>query len=404
MRIGILTFYKVDNFGANLQAVSTYYKLIKQGHTPVLIYYESQSSLNHRTKNQNVQSKEHLIFLEKTVPNQTTIRHNGDDIMKTIHAHDIQAIIIGSDAVLQHHPLLARIRKGKRKPLYIVKTLPETTFPNCFWGIGIDHSVPIAMMSVSSQNSEYKLFSTSLKQKMKEALMHISYISVRDDWTKKMLHTIYNGFDIQVTPDPVFSFNQNAGQFIPSEAKTRQKYALPDKYALISLHKQDLSEQQLYELKTGFLQYGIECIALAMPAGIRFKHPFNQEIAIPLPPEDWYALLKYASAYVGSNMHPIVVCLHNAVPCFSIDNWGTKDFWGHHKNDGSSKVYHILKTFGLQDYIAPINTHGCNAVPSYIINKIRTFPKDHVLLKSQEMTSLYEKMMAEILRCLESRC
>lgn len=65
MRIGILTFYKVDNFGANLQAVSTYYKLIKQGHTPVLIYYESQSSLNHRTKNQNVQSKEHLIFLEK---------------------------------------------------------------------------------------------------------------------------------------------------------------------------------------------------------------------------------------------------------------------------------------------------------------------------------------------------
>ena len=35
MNIGILTFYKVNNFGANLQAVSTYYNLIKKGHTPV---------------------------------------------------------------------------------------------------------------------------------------------------------------------------------------------------------------------------------------------------------------------------------------------------------------------------------------------------------------------------------
>ena len=36
MKIGVLTFLHVANFGANLQATSTYYYLINQGHTPIL--------------------------------------------------------------------------------------------------------------------------------------------------------------------------------------------------------------------------------------------------------------------------------------------------------------------------------------------------------------------------------
>ena len=82
-----------------------------------------------------------------------------------------------------------------------------------------------------------------------------------------------------------------------------------------------------------------------MPVGIRFKHPFAYEIGIPLPVLNWYGLIKYASAYVGSNMHPIIVSLHNGTPCYSIDYWGTTDFWGNHLDDGSSKVAHILKVF-----------------------------------------------------------
>lgn len=401
MRIGILTFYKVDNFGANLQAVSTYYNLIEKGHTPFLIHYESEESQNRKLKNQSIQSKEHLNFLEKFIPNQTEVCHASNDIINAIQKYNIEAIIIGSDAVVQHHPIWARIHKGKRKPFYITKTLPETTFPNSFWGIGIPETIPMAMMSVSSQNSEYKLFSKSLKEKMRKALTRMKYISVRDEWTQKMIHIIANDLNIPITPDPVFAFNQNAGQFIPSESEIRKKYSLPQKYVLVSLHSQSLSEQQLSELKSAFEEKGIECIAFTMPTGIKFKHPFKKQIDIPLPPEDWYALLKYASAYVGSNMHPIVVCLHNAIPCFSIDHWGTRNFWGHHKNDGSSKVNHILKVFGLQDYIVPIDIDYCSVSPSYIVEKIISFPKKEVLLKSKEMTDTYEKMMSKILTYLK---
>lgn len=403
MKIGILTFYKVNNFGANLQAVSTYYNLMAKGHIPVLIYYESKESLNRKQRNNNAQSQEHLKFLERITPNQTEVCHNGADITVAIQKYNIEAIIIGSDAVVQHHPLLARIRKGRRKPFYITKTLPETTFPNCFWGIDIVESIPLAMMSVSSQNSEYKFFSKSLKDKMKKALTRMKYISVRDEWTKKMFQTISNSIDVQITPDPVFAFNKNAGQFIPTEAEIRKKYSLPNKYVLVSLHTQSLSEQQLIKLKTEFAERGLECIAFTMPTGIKFKHPFKKEINIPLPPEDWYGLLKYTSAYVGSNMHPIVVCLHNGVPCFSIDHWGTRDFWGHHKNDGSSKVNDILKIFGLQEYIASIDGEKCCVDSSYIVNKIESFPKQNVLVKSKEMTSLYEKMMDNIISRLQDK-
>lgn len=44
MNIGILTFYRVANFGANLQAVSTYYYLKNNGHNPVLVLYESKET------------------------------------------------------------------------------------------------------------------------------------------------------------------------------------------------------------------------------------------------------------------------------------------------------------------------------------------------------------------------
>lgn len=37
MNIGILTFYKVANFGANIQGVSTYYYLKKIGYNPIFL-------------------------------------------------------------------------------------------------------------------------------------------------------------------------------------------------------------------------------------------------------------------------------------------------------------------------------------------------------------------------------
>lgn len=108
----------------------------------------------------------------------------------------------------------------------------------------------MAMMSVSSQNSEYKYFGKKLSRKMSETLSRMKYISVRDSWTRDMVVSITHDKIIPpVTPDPVFAFNENAGFLVPSEESLRKKYNLPQKYVLISLLHQDLTIQQMEELK-----------------------------------------------------------------------------------------------------------------------------------------------------------
>ena len=351
MNIGVLTFYRVANFGANLQAVSTYYYLLNNGHNPLFILYESEETVKRfqRVQANEVQKQEHIHFIDTIIPRQSFCCSNAEDINRAIIEYNLDALIIGSDAVLQHHPLCSRIKKGKRKPFYIQKMVPERLFPNCFWGCGLSDNIPIAMMSVSSQNSEYRFFSHKLRQKMAKTLTRMKYISVRDTWTQNMVSSITDNQIIpSVTPDPVFAFNLNAGNLVPDENSLRTKYGLPEKYVLISLLHQDVTVHQMSLLKKEFEKHRMQCVAFPMPLGLCFEHPFDFSIDIPLPILDWYGLIKYASAYIGSNMHPIIVSLHNGTPCYSIDFWGNTDFWGRHINDGSSKVEHILNVFSLR--------------------------------------------------------
>lgn len=405
MRIGILTFYRVANFGANLQAVSTYYYLLKHGHTPTFILYESDETVNNFQKKQpyEIQKQEHVKFIDTIIPHQTFRCKNAEDINRAIKEYQLEGLIIGSDAVLQHHPLRTRIKRGKRKPFYFLHYVPERIFPNCYWGCNLSDSIPIAMMSVSSQNSEYQYFGNKLNKKMADILNRMNYISVRDTWTQKMIHSITHGkLTPPITPDPVFAFNQNAGDLVPSKESLQNKYNLPSKYVLISLMHQDLSITQMQALKEEFLQHGMQCIAFPMPIGLQFTHPFDYEINIPLPILDWYGLIKYASAYVGSNMHPIIVSLHNGTPCYSIDFWGTTDFWGNYKEDGSSKVAHILQTFGLMKNRMNIEKGKCHINAKEVVTSIIEFPKEKVLLQSEKMYTVYEQMMKQIINKLEN--
>lgn len=403
MNIGILTYYRVANFGANLQAVSTYYYLLNNGHNPLFILYESEETVKNFQKKQayEVQKKEHILFIDTIISNQSFRCFTPDDVNRAIIEYSLDAIIIGSDAVLQHHPLRSRIKKGKRKPFYIEKMVPERIFPNCFWGFGLSDNIPIAMMSVSSQNSEYKHFGNKLNRKMTETLSQMKYISVRDSWTRDMIVYITHGkISPPVTPDPVFAFNENAGILVPSEENLRKKYNLPQKYVLISLLHQDLTIFQMEELKMELAKHGMLCVAFPMPVGIRFKHPFAYEIGIPLPILDWYGLIKYASAYIGSNMHPIIVSLHNGTPCYSIDYWGTTDFWGNHLDDGSSKVAHILKAFNLEKNRISINNGKCDLNVKQVVESIISFPHEQVILQAHFYVSEYKQMMKQIMTSL----
>lgn len=405
MNIGILTFYKVANFGANIQGVSTYYYLKKIGYNPIFLNYVSvktENSLEESYKN-SVQTKAHIDFVNSYIENQTENLYNSDDVVAAIDKYHIDAIIIGSDAVVQHHPLLSRIHKGRRKPFYIAHPAPERMFPNPFWGCGFADKIPTVMMSVSSQNSKYSQFSKSLKSRMFETLNNMKYISVRDTWTLNMMKAIGVNQDVKVTPDPVFAFNYNAGHLVPSEDDIRKRFSLPKDYVLVSLHSQSLTLKTLDELNSMFKAVGKTCVAFPMPGGVRYQHHFDYEIKVPLSSIDWYALIKYASGYVGSNMHPIIVSLHNAVPCFSIDHWGTKDFFNRTIRDGSSKVEHIMGVFGLKNYVKPIDNDICYVEASVIVDAIQKFPCEHVRKVALDKYDEYLKMMGEIMNIITTK-
>ena len=400
MKIGILTYYRVANFGANLQAVSTYYYLAKHGHHPILINYAPlDTAVKSMGAGESVQAQVHYKFLDSLSLNETSVCRDSHEVMTAINQWGIEAVIVGSDAVVQHHPFLSRIHRGRRKPFWIGKKNPDKSFPNPFWGVGIDLSIPMAMMSVSSQNSQYELFSRKLKERMADALSRMKYISVRDEWTKQMMLSALNGRPqkVHLTPDPVFAFNYNAIELVPSEAEIRKHYKLPPEYILVCLMGQNLEEAQLQEMKERFAAHGKCCVAFTLPIGIKFRHPFDTEVDVPLPPLDWYAIIKYSSGYIGCNMHPIVVSLHNAVPCFSIDHWGTRNFWGHSKDNGSSKVADILGRFGLKDNRAVIENGKCVVSTDLIVDKILNFPQEEVRKFSMKWTETYKVMMDDIL-------
>lgn len=407
MKIGVLTFLNVANFGANLQATSTYYYLKNHGHVPVFINYSSwqtdlmnsisdyKRKLQHRVE--SLQTFEHAKFVNENIKNQTRHVHSCSQVFDVIKEECIEAVIIGSDAVAQHWPLFSTLKLGKHRPFWIEPLQQERRFPNPFWGVGFSSEIPTAMMSVSSQNSKYHIFSKITLRKLAKQINSMKYISVRDAWTRDLMHAAQPNAEIEVTPDPVFALNYNLGDLIPSEDNIRKKFDLPENYVLIGLRSQVFTYEELEKMNELLKKEGKECIAFNIDGVYAYKHPFNYEIKLPLNPFDWFGLIKYASAYIGSNMHPIVSSLTNGVPCFSIDNWGIVDFWGKKKTSKSSKVYDVLSQYGLTDYWCSIEKGKCNTTVEEIIEKLHNFPIDNVKSISVKRVDVYKNMMERII-------
>jgi hypothetical protein len=109
MKIGILAYHSACNYGANLQVLSTVGYLKRMGHLPIVLNYETD---------------EFIRFYKFITPTDTynafyEFRHNNMPLSQSCHTTEeladviasekLDAIIIGSDAVAQHHPLLSRI-------------------------------------------------------------------------------------------------------------------------------------------------------------------------------------------------------------------------------------------------------------------------------------------------------
>lgn len=400
MKIGILTYHSVYNFGANLQAFSTVEYLKNNGFQPIIINWvplDLEARYNHTISAE--QAAVHKKFINDNLPCSEICRTD-DDIIRVIENQNLKGIIIGSDAVLQHQTLFSRVHIGRKGITIDSKPGTDILFPNPFWGSFIPNlkeKIPVVIMSASSQNANFKSFKWNLRRKMGFSLSQFKSVSVRDSWTGNMIkYLTHNRINPAVTPDPVFAYNQNIKEQCSKEYLL-DKFNLSDRYLLLSFRNQSVvSKEWLKSFQTIAKKDNYQCVALTTPGGISWEIPF-QKIDTPLSPQEWYGLIKYSSGFIGEQMHPIVIALHNVVPFYSFDYYGFVRF-RYFANEKSSKIYDLLYQADLLKNRVHMIGKGkkCPSAEEVFL-QIKNFDFKKCNLFSSNQLDRYNKMMNDIL-------
>ena len=133
MKVGILTYHKVDNFGANLQALSTVSYFRNRGDEVYIIDWYPQELDKYYIRSVSKEQREvHAQFVNKHLP-LTEHCETSDDVRYIIEKYGFELIVIGSDAVFSYIPFLKRVHPSRKTLIGITKVTPDHELPNPFW-------------------------------------------------------------------------------------------------------------------------------------------------------------------------------------------------------------------------------------------------------------------------------
>lgn len=401
MKFGLLTYHCQPNFGAQLQTISTVGYLKRLGYDVVVLnWYPSdlEEMYEHRVPTEQIECHNH--FTQETLPLSKKCRTE-QELVDEVEAINIDAIIVGSDALFKYYPLNKRRHFSFKYFRYLKNSYQplscEQLEGNPFFGGFIKklkEPIPAGVYAVSSQNCPFKIMTKQEKKKMAEALSNYKVISVRDSWTYQMVTAITKRKDIKIYPDPVFSFNENYYLPIPPKEMILQKFQLEPNYVLLSFSGKRISSLYLDSIAEEVVNHGLQPVALPMPERL-FSADIEKKITLPLSPIDWLALIKYSSGYIGERMHPIVVCLHNSIPFFSFDEYGIKEKKNclskkMYYNRTSSKTYLIISEAGFLSNLYSYQENTELPEAKTVIEQINRFDKNKCLKFAKQKQREYE--------------
>lgn len=382
MKIGILTYHWVFNFGANLQTLSTIGYLRRIGHDPVVINWipeDSEQLYYESTKKEQID-----VFLEfqKNYYPLTRLCRSSKDVADVIKEEQIEMVFEGADTLFMLWKPFFDKRIGKVRQPY-----SDMTFPNPFWGEYLNYcSVPVVGFSIATLQTEAKDF-PDIADEAGRYLRRFSKLTVRDIPTQNLVKSFTNGEMIpKITPDPVFAFNENVTL---DEESILKEFGVNKEYYLICIPEPYNKRLRKWVSKLDFIfqQHGKSLYELPRQTGNRC-FDIKQLNRIIISPLEWYVLIKNCSGYVGGLMHPIVTCIHNQVPFYSVDYYGLNyplPVLNHFTRIKTSKTYQIIKDCGLTKYYGHIRGI-LNRVPSPIkvYRFLMNYDKDS-LKKASEM-------------------
>lgn len=395
MKIGILTFHRPANFGANLQAYSSMCYLSSLGHEVKVIDYVRQTDFDYKNKVDIRQYEAHKHFVEVRL-SLTKQMTTDEDLCRIVKEEAFDAIVIGADAVW---------RSPKDNNVYFAEWL--------FKNKDIK-DVAVASISPAHMGNGYCNISDDKRKAIHECLSKFKYITVRDAWTKEVVNRdIFGGetFVRNVNPDPVFTLFRfiddeqwnNCGQ----KSKGYYLMSLPKNWVNVGKFA-DKKRKWFAQFKAYVNGAGYKLVELPIPEG-KSGMKFDYTIDYPIDPLQWFLWIKNAKAFCGLRFHAIVSSISNGTPFYSIDSYGDNgriakilDLVGLHKmarkRDVKSKIYNLLKGSTLEK-------NRCGAMiecesPKKIFSKLESTTSMDVIKFRDSNLSVFDKNMSEMLKAV----
>lgn len=392
MKLGILTYHRPCNFGANLQAFATVRFFQSLGYEAKVIDYVRKADRNYQFVVVSEQLEAHVAFIERRLP--LTIQVSDEEGLCSVVRQEIfDAILIGSDAVW---------RKPKDNNIYFSQWLFEDPLIS---------NIPVAAISPSHMGNGFQTCTKAQTDSIRKCLEQFKYVAVRDSWTRYVINRdIFGGdsFIQNITPDPVFMLPK----LLINEAWDKQGHS-SHKYILATFDK-DWSKspkrgwlRRLWfnSFKKAVNKAGYELLELPIPEG-KSGLSFDDCIDYPIDPIQWFLWIQNARGFIGIRFHSIVSCIACGTPFYSIDSYCDNSFknslltmFGFRKiaraNDQRSKIKNLLYDTKFENY----RTGDCVEFerPKRILHQILECPKEDIQKLGDSCRSRFKSNMQNLL-------
>lgn len=392
MRLGILTFHRPCNFGANLQAYATVRFFQSLGHQMKVIDYVREADQNYRFVVDSKQADAHAAFIETRLPLTNQVSDEGG-LRSVVREEAFDAILIGSDAVW---------RKPQDNNIYFAQWL--------FEDLQIS-SIPVASISPSHMGNGFQSCAKEQTDSIRRCLEHFKYVAVRDSWTRNVINQdIFGGdsFIQNITPDPVFMLPKLLkDEEWDNRGHKYQKYILAtfDKDWSKSPKRGWLRRLWFNSFKKAVNNAGFELLELPIPEG-KSGLFFDDCIDYPINPIQWFLWIQNARGFIGIRFHAIVSCIASGTPFYSIDSYCDNSFknslltmFGFRKiaraNDQRSKIRNLLLDTKFENY----RTGDCIEFenPRHILHQILECPKEDIQKLGDSCRARFKLNMQDLL-------
>ena len=169
MKIGILTLHRPANFGANLQAYSTYRYLLRRGCEVKVIDYVRDRDCLYRSVIPALQMQAHTHFVETLLPLTRQVS-SVQALRDVVYEERFDMVLIGADAVWS---------MPKSDNVYFAQWL--------FSDVRIS-GTKVASLAPAHMGDGFMGLSAEARNDIGQSLRQFHYVTVRDRWTRLVVN------------------------------------------------------------------------------------------------------------------------------------------------------------------------------------------------------------------------